>query len=226
MTRCCAVGLCCVLFLATPLSAQGPGKSDTITAKGVVKSTTVKGRSRSVTVTTTEGNEFDVAITPRVKFEVRAKGDAGFVRPGQLLQAQGVLTNSRLFTNDVEVILLPKGRTAPPGSMEKSARSSGASVNSYDVSGPILAAQQDTDYPDYLAVAVKTAGKPTLLMLGQNFKVAVVSDDIELVKEGMPMELEAVPGPGGRPLFVRLTVTLPDALKSEDVLGVPDANTR
>lgn len=224
MTRCCAIGFCCFLLLATPLSAQGPGQSNSITAKGVVKSTTVKGRSRSVTVTTTEGNEFDVAVTPRMKFEVRAKGDAGFVRPGQMLQAQGVLTNGRLFSNDVEVILLPKGRTAPPGRMEKSARSSGASVNTFDVSGPIIAAQQDTDYPDYLAVALKTIGKPTVLMLGQNFKVAVVSDDMELVKEGMPVELEAVPGPGGRPLFVRLTVALPDPLKSEDVLGVQEAD--
>ncbi|MCA9081830.1 MAG: hypothetical protein KDA58_14810 [Planctomycetaceae bacterium] len=214
--------MCGVVCVGSALG-QGPNATQngpmSITAKATIDKITVKGRARTLTITTTEGNEFTIPLSNRVKFEVRAPGDEGFVRAGQMLMAQGVLTNDRLFTKNVEIVLLPKGKKPQPGRMEKSTREVGASVNTYDVSGPIVAAEQDPNYEKYLAVAVRTLGQGAVLMLESGFKVTVVSDDIELIKEGMEAEVEALPGPGGRPVFLRVTVDLPDAMKSADLLG-------
>lgn len=196
-----------------PPQPQGPQVVD-----ATIKSVEVKGRVRKLTVTS--GTEdLTIVLTPKIQFEVVAEGDEGFIRAGQVFESQGVMTNKRLFVSDILIRTVPQGRKAPPGRYAKAPEKAGQSQNTYQIVGPIQDIQPDKDYPDYKAVLLKTVPPAGAVLLEKNFVVRVASDDIELVKEGMMVEVEGLPGPGGKFLVSRVSVQLPEPLKSEDVLG-------
>lgn len=196
----------------------GPVKVD-----ATVKSVEVKGRVRKMTVTSPTGEDLEITITPKIQFEVHGVGDSGFIRPGQMFESQGVMTNKRLFVSNVNVYLLPKGRKPTPGKMVKAPRVAGQSTETYQISGPIVAVQQDSDFPEYTAIAVRTNGPGAAVLLEKNYQINVISDDIESVTEGTPVEVEGLPGPGGRFIVGRVVVKLVDPLKADELLGPLEA---
>ncbi|MCA8993853.1 MAG: hypothetical protein KDA69_01330 [Planctomycetaceae bacterium] len=219
-----ALSFACQVVLAQqqggqPQQPQQPQGPMIQVVQATVKSVEVKGRVKKLTLVSPEGQELTVQMTPKIQLEIVASGDEGFLRPGQLLQAKGVMTNNRLFVGEVGVVLLPKGKKPTPGRMTKAPEKVGESRSTYLISGPIVAMQQDTDYPDYKAIALKTSDRSAPIMLEKNFKVVVISDDLTSVKEGTPAEVEGLPGPGGRFNVGRISIRLEESLKADDVLG-------
>ena len=117
--------------------------------------------------------------------------------------------------SDLQRVVVVRNR----GRMTKAPEEAGQSRNAYLVSGPIVEAAPDEDYPDHQRVALRVSGPNAPLMLEPGFKVTVVSSDTSMITPGATVELELMPLRGGRESLVGATVQLDEALSSEEVLG-------
>lgn len=206
--------------LSTVAQAQRGPQTETLT--GTVKEIQEQGRVSTLVVTTEDGTEHEFRLTPKVQFEVTAPGDEGFVRPGLFMSAQGVLTNNQLFVKSLNVYLLGKAQRPPAGRFAKAPAKVGASQNTYDISGTIVAKQESPDYPDYEMLAIKAAGRVPPIMLEKGFKVTVVGMTPEMAPPEAPIELEVTPLRGDRFNLVKATVKLSDPLDSATVFADED----
>jgi hypothetical protein len=187
---------------------------------GAIKAVEVKGRLRKLVVTGGDGTDYEIPLTPMIQFEVRGIGDEGFLRPGQMLYAQGTLTNKRVFVTELTVQLLPKNRKPVPGRMEKAPRMAGLSTETYRLSGPIISFETDPDYPTRQAVIIRTAGPSNPILLEPNCKISVVSDDLDQCTPGTPVELEGRTDPrNGRFQIGRVSVLIAEPLVADELLG-------
>lgn len=199
-------------------SAQRSRQTPTETQNATVVEVKAQGRARILVVEDEKGEQHEYPITTRISLRVTAPGDEGFVTEGQYLSGTGVLTNDKIFLKQVEIQLF-SGRGRPqPGRIIKAPAEAGQSQNAYEVSGPIVAAAPDVDYPDHRRVELRVAGPNAPLMLEPGFTVTVVSSDPALITAGAPVELEMAPLRGGRFNLVSATVNLKEPLKSEEVL--------
>jgi hypothetical protein len=206
--------------LSTVAHAQRGPQTQTLT--GTVKEIQEQGRISTLVVTTDDGQEHEFRLTPKVQFEVTAPGDEGFVRPGVFMSAQGVLTNNQLFIKSLNVYLIGKGQRAPAGRFAKAPAKVGASENTYDISGTIVAKQENPDYPDYEVLAIKAAGRTPPVMLEKGFEVTIVGMTPEMAQPEAPVELEVTPLRGDRFNLVKATVKLSDPLDSATVFAGDD----
>lgn len=219
-TRFHLLSICLILTLSGVAVAQRGPQPESITGK--VKEVKKKGRLKVLVVTTDDGTEMEFPVTPKVQFEVTAKGDAGFVRPGVFLTAKATLTANQLFVRNVRVLLIDKGQRTPTGKITKAQPKPGASVNSFDVSGELLARQMSPDYPDYEVLALKIPGRVPPVMLEKNFSVTVVSQNPESATPDSPVELQVTKLRGDRLNLVSATVTLAEPMKASEVFGDSD----
>ncbi len=202
---------------ATPVETGPP------TTMGKVTEVAEKGKLKILKVTDDAGNAHEFILTPLVKLEIRGTGDAGFLRPGQFIATEGVVTNERLFAKSVDVFLIAKGKRPPVGKVAKAPERAGTSQNTFQVSGTIMAKEQSPDYPEYEMLAVKVGGKPPVIMLEKNYQVNVVSSDPTTIPVDAQIEMLLTPLRGGKFKLVAAQVTLTEELKSEDVLGAAEA---
>jgi hypothetical protein len=208
-----------LFFTPAVACAQQSRQPQTETQNATVVEVKAQGRARILVVEDEQGQQHEYPLTARITLRVTAPGDEGFVTEGQYLSGTGVLTNDKIFLKDVEIQLV-SGRNRPrPGSIIKAPAEAGQSQNAYQVSGPIVAAAPDVDYPDHRRVELQVAGPNAPLMLEPGFKVTVVSSDSALITAGAPVELEVAPLRGGRFNVVAATVNLEEPLKSEEVLA-------
>lgn len=148
----------------------------------------------------------EIKVTSKVAVSVFAPGDIGFVRPGQYLEAKGILTNERVFLSEVSIFLVAKGKRPPAGQVVKAQDAEGQSVNAHLVSGPILELKADEDYPSLQRLEMKFNGDAPLIMLEEGCKVWVHHYDPSTAPADADVEMTVKPLKGGK--FTPLTVKI------------------
>ena len=203
---------------ATAGAQTRQGGPELKTRTGTLVEVAQKGRVQVLKYTDDAGEAQELIVTPKIRAEVQAAGDAGFLQPGRFVAALATESNKMLFTKEVSVHLFGKGRP-PGGKIVKAPLTSGQSKNAYQVTGTINAAGPDPDYPDYHRVDVKAAGPRAPLMLEKGFTVTVKSSDLSLAPPGTPVELSGTELRNGRFNAVKVSLKLADPLNAEEVLG-------
>ena len=206
------------LTLTTAVEAQQRAGTEATTKTGTLVEVAKKGRAQILKYTDESGEEQEVVLTSRIKVQVEAEGDAGFLRPGQFVAAIATESNKQLFSEEISVYMF--GKTRPPGGkIQKAPPKQGQSKNAWQVSGPITSIGPDKDYPEYQRVEVKAAGPKAPLMLEEGFTVTVKSMDLSIAESGTPLELEGIELKNGRFNLSKVTVKLEEPLKAAEVLG-------
>ena len=209
-----AAAIAMTTALSAPASAYRP-EPDTETKSGTIVEIKEKGRGR-VLVIEIEGKQQEVPVTPKLDLQIIASGDAGFVRPGQFLTASALMSNDKLFIQELTIQVLRRGQKPPAGRIAKGPALERGTMIGYDVSGLITAAAPNTEYPDHLDVALKTTGSKAPIMLLPGYTVTVNSGDVEMIPANAPAEIKVAPLRGGRFNVVGITVRLEQPLVAEE----------
>jgi len=211
---------CSVVLLAvtSQLSAADRREQPTETKTGTIVEIKEKGRGRLLVVEI-DGKQQNVPVTPKLDLEVVAAGDKGFVRPGQFLTATATMSNDKLFISSVTIHPQRRGQKPPVGKIAKAPAEEGQSMMAYDVSGLIVATQQNKDYPDHTDVALKTSGQSPPIMLEPNFAVTVSSGDPEKIPANASAEFKVAELRGGRMSILGITVRLDTPLVAAEYFG-------
>lgn len=196
-----------------------------MTKSGTVVEIQEKGRGRLLIVEI-DGTQHKVPVTPKLDLKIIAAGDQGFVRPGQFLTASATMSNDKLFISAVTVHPQRRGQRPQIGKISKAPAEPGESQLAYDVSGVVLATQPNTDYPDHVDIALKTAGRNPPIMLEPGLSVTVSSGDPEKIPANAVAEFEVTELRGGRINVVGITVRLDQPLTAAEYFGdKPEATT-
>lgn len=202
---------------ARPQNPQQPQQSQTQTIRGLLLEIATKGRSRTLVFEDETGEERQLQLTPRIKFEVTAPGDASLIVPGQFVAAEGVLTNKQVFVREVMLIPVRKGQRVPPGRARKLPPKAGRSENAYQVSGAVVSIGPDEDYPQYQRLVLKMSPQaPVLLEAG--FSVTVRTSNPEMAIPGSDVRIEAQQV-RGRLMPTKVTVALSEPVTLEMLTG-------
>ena len=187
-----------------------------VIVKGKIVSITKKGRSKVLTVEA-GGKQQDFIINSKIDFSVHGKGDKEFLAKGQFIQMMATTSNKQLFVSEVYVIA-KKGGRKPKGRIMKAPMKAGVSKNAWVISGTVESLGQHPDYEKYELLRMKAGSKKVEILLEKGYRVTVVTNDTELLKEGAAIELEGRPGRGGRFTLARATVKLNQTFKAEDFI--------
>lgn len=182
----------------------------------------VKGRVTTLKIETTDGETYEVKVTPMLDFSIVGGGDAAFVKPGMYLSARGVMAQEKIFVQNLTIHVFPKGKRPPPGRFVKAQARPGESLALYELSGEIASVGPAEDYPDYTAVVLKVPGRNPPVWLEKNFQVRVSSTDPAHASAGADLELALRPVRGGKlfPVGVRIQREAP--FTAEEVLKETD----
>lgn len=209
---------CGALWSCGELRAQ-PGAGETVIKQGRVLEVQVKGKVRTLVIETTEGEKYEIRVSPTLDFSIVGQGDAGFVRPGVFITSKGVQTQEKIFLTALDVHVLPKGKRPPTGRVEKAEAMKGDSLNVYNVSGEVTSVGPAEGYPDFTALGLKIAGRAPPVWLEQGYQVKVYITDPELVTAGADAEVALKPLRGGKFTPVAVRVYHEGAFDSATVLG-------
>ena len=190
--------------------------------KGRLLELETKGRITTLKIETTDGESYEVKVTPMLDFAIVGGGDPSFVKPGMYLSARGVMSQEKIFVQNLTIHVLPKGKRPPPGRFVKGQPQPGESLSLYEVSGEIAAVGPAEDYPDYTVVVLKVPGRNPPVWLEKNFEVRVSSTDPAHASPGADVELALRPIRGGKlfPVGVRIHRGAP--FTAEEVLKETD----
>lgn len=214
-----------VLLAGLPTaSAQAPGQEGegpTI-KKGRLLELDTKGRVTTLKIETTDGESYEVKVTPMLDFAILGGGDPSFVKPGMFLSARGVMSQEKIFVQNLNIHVFPKGKRPPPGRFVKGQPQPGESLSLYEVSGEIVSAGPAEDYPDYTALVLKVPGRNPPVWLEKGFQVRVSSTEPAHASAGADVELALRPVRGGKlfPVGVRIYREAP--FTAEEVLKETD----
>jgi hypothetical protein len=194
-----------------------PRQPEVTESKGTIAEVVRKGRALTLMIKSEAGGEpIPVAITPRLQFALEAKADDGFLREKQVVSGRGVYTNESLFVKNWTVYLGPSARRMR-GGVQKAEEVVGESVNSYDVLGPVVSRQQDTDYPEYQTLTLNVPalkGKPVYIDKGAT--VTARLEDTSKITAGNECKVTHTLAPNGLPVILGVKVMLDEELKAED----------
>lgn len=207
-----------ISLIAVPVSGAQKRGQKTETKQGTIVEVKQSGR-RQALVVEIDGKQQTVAVTPKLNLQVKAAGDAGFLRAGQYLSATAVMSNDKLFIKELTISPVKKGQRVPPGKIVKAPVEAGQSKSAYDVSGLITAMQPNADYPEHRDVVLKATGVRAPIMVEPEYSVTVSSSDPALIPANAEAELEVAPLRGGRFKVVGVTINLPDALSAAEFFG-------
>ncbi|MFG0295080.1 MAG: hypothetical protein ACF8PG_04165 [Maioricimonas sp. JB045] len=196
---------------------QNQQQQQTQTIRGFLLEIATKGRARTLVFEDETGEERQLPLTPRIKFEVTAPGDASLIVPGQFVAAEGVLTNSRIFVSELLLIPVRKGQRVPPGRARKLPPKPGRSQNAYEVSGAVVSLEPDQDYPEYQRLVLKMSQKAPV-MLESGFSVTVRTSNPEMAIPGSDVRVEAQQV-RGRLVPTKVTVALSEPVTLEMLTG-------
>jgi hypothetical protein len=217
---CCLLAVPLLLTTAATAQAQQRGVEPTVKT-GTLVEVAQKGRVQTLKYTDEAGEEQSIVLNARIQAYVEAPGDVQFLRPGQFIAALATESNGQLFTKEVTVVLVGKGRP-PAGRIQKAPPKPGQSQNAFQVTGAITAIGTDEDYPQYQRVEIQAAGPRAPLMLEEGVEVTVRSMDFSLATAGTPLELEGTELKNGRFVASKIAAKLEEPLKAEDVFGGDD----
>jgi hypothetical protein len=205
--------------METPRTPMAPP-----TKTGTLREVQTKGKIATLVIDLDEGGDpLEIKLTPLINFSVATSGDAGFVAPGQIMTSTGVLTQEKVFLTDITIHLLPKAKRPATGKIQKAPDlMEGQSVNTYQVSGPILSVGPAEGYPDYTQVGVKIAGRAPLVWLEKDYKVWVNSTDSAHAPAGAKVTVTGKLLAGGRFNPTAVKVQREEPLNSAEVLGSGD----
>lgn len=194
-----------------------PKQPEITETKSSIAEVVRKGRALTLLIKSELGGDpIPVAITPRLQFAIEAKADDGFLREKQVVSGRGVLTNESLFVKDWTVYLGPSARRMR-GGVQKAERVVGESVNSYDVLGPIVSRQQDTDYPEYETLTLNVpALKGKSVYIDKGATVTARIEDASKIAAGNECVVTHTLAPNGAPVVLGVKVTLDEELKADD----------
>lgn len=210
------------LLLGTVAAAQAQQRGvEPITKTGTLVEVAQKGRVQTVKYTDEAGEEQSLIINAKVQAYVQAPGDAQFLRPGQFIAAVATESNGQLFTKEVTVVLVGKGRP-PVGRIQKAPPKAGESMNRYQVTGAITAIGADKDYPQYQRVEIQATGPRAPLMIEDGAAITVRSMDFGLATPGTPLELEGTELKNGRFVVSRVAATLEEPISLQEAFGGDD----
>ncbi len=194
-----------------------PKQPEITETKSSIAEVVRKGRALTLMIKSELGGEpIPVAITPRLQFAIEANADDGFLREKQVVSGRGVLTNESLFVKEWTVYLGPNARRMR-GGVQKAERVVGESVNSYDVLGPIVSRQQDTDYPEYETLTLNVPalkGKPVYIDKGATVTARI--EDASKIAAGNECVVTHTLAPNGAPVVLGVKVILDEELKADD----------
>jgi hypothetical protein len=194
-----------------------PKQPEITETKSSIAEVVRKGRALTLLIKSELGGDpIPVAITPRLQFAIEAKADDGFLREKQVVSGRGVLTNESLFVKNWTVYLGPSARRMR-GGVQKAERVVGESVNSYDVLGPIVSRQQDTDYPEYETLTLNVPalkGKPVYIDKGATVTARI--EDASKIAAGNECVVTHTVAPNGAPVVLGVKVMLDEELKADD----------
>ena len=205
-------------WIALPAAIAQKQGQKTETKQGTIVEIKQSGR-RQALVIEVDGKQQTVAVTPKLNLQIKAAGDAGFLREGQYLSATAVMSNDKLFIKELTISPVKKGQRVPPGKIVKAEAEAGQSKSAYDVSGLITAMQPNADYPEHRDVVLKATGVRAPIMIEPEYSVTVSSSDPALIPADAEAELEVAPLRGGRFKVVGVTIDLPEALNSAEFFG-------
>ncbi|WP_197442243.1 hypothetical protein [Thalassoglobus polymorphus] len=187
------------------------------TVEGTVSEIKTMGRVKVLVVANDQGETMEIPLTNRVPVDIKGTGDQGFVRVGAFIGGKGVLTNKALFLNEINVLLLGKGKKPPRGKIGKAPRQAGGDINTFQVMGTIQAMEPNPDYPDYTMLALDVPGRAPGINLEKNYTVKVMSNDLSLIEAGMPVVLDGRLF-RGKFQVSRVTINHPEPFSSEEYL--------
>lgn len=200
---------------------EGAGEGPTI-KKGRLLELETKGRVTTLKIETTDGEAYEVKVTPMLDFAILGGGDPSFVKPGMYLTARGVMTQEKIFVQNLTIHVFPKGKRPPPGRVAKGQPQPGESLSLYEVAGEIASAGPAEDYPDYTALVLKAPGRNPPVWLEKNFQVRVSSTDPAHASAGADVELALRPVRGGKPFPVGVRIYREAPFTAEEVLKEGD----
>ncbi|MFV0442024.1 MAG: hypothetical protein ACK5Q5_00485 [Planctomycetaceae bacterium] len=169
-------------------------------------------------IESTDGETYEVKITPKIEFYVVGKGDAGFIQPGVYINGRGTKSNETIFINKVTAVLLPKGKRAPAGRIQKATVSEGESLQTFDVSGEIVSSGPVPDYPTHTGLELKLPAHKEQVWLEPDFEVEVASTDPAHATSGADVLMIMKPLAGGKLVPVALKVLREGGFDSKEVL--------
>lgn len=215
--RFAAIGLT-TASLSLPTIAADRRDPATTTKSGTIVEMQQKGRGRLLVVEI-DGKQQNVPVTPKLDLRIIASGDQGFVRPGQFLTASATMSNDKLFISALTIHPQRRGQKPQVGKIAKAPAEPGESQLAYNVSGVVVATQPNTDYPDHIDVALKTAGQSPPIMLEPGLSITVSSGDPEKIPANASAEFEVTELRGGRINVVGITVRLDQPLTAAEYFG-------
>ena len=195
--RCLAVLAVCAAFASEALAQK---KVETETKSGKLTSVEKKGKAAAVKVETDDGETLDVQVTPRIQLAIQAPGEKEILRMGSWVSFENLVqSNNLFFSKDFRVHLGPP----PQAKVQKNMK------NGWDIAGQVGGVAEDS-------ITLRSGAK---IMFDEGMcNVTVVSNDIALLEEGAPAQVEGTKR-GDKFLPQRMMVTLDKTLTAEDVYG-------
>lgn len=196
--------------------SQQPQPGGVPEIKGTVSGVETKGRNTTIKFTNDEGNAFDIAVTPRLEIEVRAKGDDGFLAPGVLVKIDAIQSNKLFFGSKFEVYPQFSGKS-PPARAVKAPPKPGQSQNLHLVTGEIVRLEDKGD-TKYDRLFLKVSGNNELMVYVEpSHSVNVVLTDPESLEAGQEASVVGrIAGP--RLQAAKISVDTGKTLKGEEFL--------
>lgn len=201
-------------FSVAEIAAQTKSKFETIS--GEVVSVTKKGRSTVLRVKNDKGEEKDFNLTPKVQFEVKAKGGQDMLADGFFISGLATMPNDSAVAESILVYPDLKGRP-PIGKFVKSPKRIGQSQNAYDFSGVVSGREPDAQFEGFEKLTFVLAGKKTArVLVNKATRVEVRLTDTSNVEPGAKVEMTGIPLRGGNVNLVSVVVNSDKEVKPED----------
>lgn len=196
--------------------AYGQAKSQVQSMTGEVVSLEKKGRTHILRVKNKEGEEKDFTVTPKVKFEVKAKGGLDMLTNGFFVTGTVTKPSDAIIAESLSVYPDLKGRL-PAGKFVKAPMKLGQSKSAYLVSGKITGREDDAQFAGYEALTITLVGRKTArILINKSTRVDVRLTDMSAVEPGAPVTMEGIPFRSGHVNLVSVVVTSQKSVKPED----------
>ncbi|MEZ6067259.1 MAG: hypothetical protein R3B90_16500 [Planctomycetaceae bacterium] len=187
------------------------------TKSGKLTEVQQKGRTTTLILQMDDGQTHEVKVTPLISLAINGTGSKDLLEAGRLVSGTGIMSNNTIFLTEVTVHLLPKGRKAPTGGVQKIEAEAGESVNQYMVGGELTSFGPADGFPEYMALGLKLRGNVPNVWTEKEYTVKVSSADPEHAPVGSPVEVQYKLLRGGREMPAAIIVTREEPFTLDDV---------
>ncbi|MGQ0637130.1 MAG: hypothetical protein ACT4QC_21185 [Planctomycetaceae bacterium] len=187
---------------------KGPAEAERVVGK--ISSLERKGKTVTLTVAKEAGGSLDVLLTPKLRPEITAKGDASLFQQGRLVASDSlVMSNGELFGRKFSVYLSEAPREPL---FSKDPQNEGV----WHLCGQVVAVE-----PASITLNYGGSIKKVSFEQGGELEVTAYTQDAELIVEGSAVELEGN-ARAGRFITQRVAVTRDKPLTADELAGAND----